>query len=84
MPYSDADTVSAYNSLNSARTSREETNRGINYLTPTEIPDKPLTTTMDVREEDINAVILQQNILYAVATLTATTFLITAIVLGKD
>jgi len=83
MPYSETD----YSSLDSARTSRAETinsSRGINYLTPTEIPDKPLTTTMDVREEDINAVILQQNILYAVATLTATTFLITAIVLGKD
>jgi hypothetical protein len=77
MPYNEMD----YSSLDAARISREETNRGINYLTPT---DRPLTTTMDVREEDINAVILQQNILYAVATLTATTFLITAIVLGKD
>ena len=58
--------------------------RGIDSLTPAEIPIKPLTTTMDVREEDQNTVILQQNILYAVATLTATTFLFTAIILAND
>ena len=83
MPYNDTD----YNSLAAARTSRAETinrNRDVDYLTPAEIKDKPLTTTMDVRDEDLNTVILQQNILYAIATLTATTFLITAIVLGKD
>ena len=83
MPYNETD----YNSLAAARASRAETinqNRDVDYLTPAEITDKPLTTTMDVRDEDLNTVILQQNILYAVATLTATTFLITAIVLGKD
>lgn len=58
--------------------------RGVDSLTPAEIPIKPLTTTMDVREEDQNTVILQQNILYAVATLTATTFLFTAIILAND
>ncbi len=57
--------------------------KGVDYLTPTEIPDK-LSTTMDAKSEDINDVIVQQNILYTIATLTATTFLITAIVLAND
>ena len=54
------------------------------YLTPTEIPTKPFSTTMDAQSEDINDVIVQQNLLYTVATLTAATFLITAIVLAND
>jgi len=58
--------------------------KGVDYLTPTEIPDKPISTTMDAKSEDINDVIVQQNILYTVATFTAATFLITAIVLAND
>lgn len=84
MPY---DVVTNYNSLSDARTNMAKDinrSRGVDSLTPAEIPIKPLTTTMDVREEDQNTVILQQNILYAVATLTATTFLFTAIILAND
>jgi hypothetical protein len=58
--------------------------KSVNYLTPTEIPEKPLTTTMDASAEDLNTVIIQQNILYTVATMTAVTFLITGIVLAND
>ena len=58
--------------------------KGVDYLTPTEIPEKPLSTTMDARSEDINDVIVQQNLLYTVATLTAATFLITAVVLANN
>jgi hypothetical protein len=58
--------------------------KGVDHLTPTEIPDKPLSTTMDASAEDLNATIVQQNLLYTVATLTAATFLITGIVLAND
>ena len=58
--------------------------KGVDYLTPTEIPYKPISTTMDAKSEDINDVIAQQNLLYTVATLTAATFLITAIVLANN
>lgn len=84
MPYN---VVTNYSSLSDARTNMAKDinrSRGVDSLTPAEIPIKPQTTTMDVREEDQNTVILQQNILYAVATLTATTFLFTAIILAND
>ena len=58
--------------------------KGVDYLTPTEITDKPLSTTMDASAEDLNTVIVQQNLLYTVATLTAVTFLIAGIVLAND
>ena len=58
--------------------------KGVDYLTPNEIPNKPLSTTMDANTEDLNSVIIQQNILYTVATMTAITFLITGIVLAND
>lgn len=58
--------------------------RNISYLTPTELENKPLSTTMDARSEDINIVVEQQKILYTIATVTAATFLISAIVLAYD
>ena len=58
--------------------------KGVDHLTPTEIPDKPLSTTMDASTEDLNTIIVQQNLLYTVATLTAVTFLIAGIVLAND
>lgn len=58
--------------------------RNIAYLTPTELINKPLTTTMDARAEDVDTVIDQQKILVAIATVTAATFLITAVFLAND
>jgi hypothetical protein len=43
----------------------------------------PLSTTEDAAKEDINTMLLQQNTLYTMGVLTATTFLITAILLAK-
>ncbi|MFY7728010.1 MAG: hypothetical protein ACOVRN_00685 [Flavobacterium sp.] len=58
--------------------------RNVAYLTPNELANKPLTTTMDAREEDLKTILDQQKILLAVATVTATTFLISAIFLAND
>jgi hypothetical protein len=52
----------------------------IGYLTQNEL----ITTTMDARSNDANAVIEQQNILFAIATVTATTFLISALFLANE
>ena len=54
----------------------------IDKLIPSETT-KPISTTRDARQEDLETVIIQQNILYTVATLTAATFLITSIVLAN-
>ena len=45
--------------------------------------NKPISTTNDAVQEDINTMLLQQNTLYTMGVLTATTFLITAILLAK-
>jgi hypothetical protein len=45
--------------------------------------NKPISTTDDAVQEDINTMLLQQNTLYTMGVLTATTFLITAILLAK-
>lgn len=58
--------------------------RNVSYLTQNELLNKPQTTTMDARAEDVNTILDQQNILFALATVTATTFLITAIFLAND
>jgi hypothetical protein len=58
--------------------------RNVAYLTQNELANKPLSTTMDARAEDVNVVLDQQKILFAVATVTATTFLISAIFLAND
>ena len=47
------------------------------------INNTPLSTTEDAAKEDINTMLLQQNTLYTMGVLTATTFLITAILLAK-
>lgn len=54
----------------------------IDKLIPSETT-KPISTTRDARQEDLETVIIQQNILYTVATLTAATFLITSIILAN-
>jgi hypothetical protein len=54
----------------------------IDKLTPIE-NTKIISTTGDARQEDLDAIIIQQNILYTVATLTAATFLITSIILSN-
>jgi hypothetical protein len=46
--------------------------------------ETPVSTVEDARQEDLNELLLQQNSLYTVGTLTAATFLITAIVLARD
>ena len=56
----------------------------IAYLTQNDRSNKPLSTTVDARAEDVNKVVDQQKILFAVATVTATTFLISAIFLAND
>lgn len=38
--------------------------------------NKPISTTRDARIEDLETVIIQQNILYTIVTLTTVTFLI--------
>lgn len=58
--------------------------RNIAYITQSELADKPLSITMDARAEDVNTIVDQQKILFAIATVTATTFLISAIFLAND
>ena len=58
--------------------------RNIAYLTQNELANKPMYTTMDARKEDINVVLEQQKILFAVATVTVATFLISAVFLAND
>jgi hypothetical protein len=51
-----------------------------------EIPDKTdlIQTTRDVREQDIHNIMLQQNYIYIVGSITCATLLIAAIIIGKD
>ena len=58
------------------------TDKVANYIEP-KINNTPLSTTEDAAKEDINTMLLQQNTLYTMGVLTATTFLITAILLAK-
>ena len=58
--------------------------RNIAYITQSELANKPLSITMDARAEDVNTIVDQQKILFAIATVTATTFLISAIFLAND
>ena len=53
--------------------------RNIAYLTKDELK----TTTRDVRIEDSKIIIEQQRILLAVTGITAATFLVSALILGK-
>jgi hypothetical protein len=46
--------------------------------------ETPVSTVEDARQEDLNELLLQQNSLYTIGTLSAATFLITAIVLARD
>jgi len=50
------------------------------------IPDKTdlIQTINDVRQEDIHHLILQQNYIYIVGSITCATLLIAAIIIGKD
>lgn len=58
--------------------------RNIAYLTENNNENKPLSTTMDARSEDANIIINEGTLLLTVASLTAVTFLITAIFLAND
>jgi hypothetical protein len=58
--------------------------RNVAYITQSELANKPYSTTVDARAEDVNTAVDQQKILFAVATVTATTFLISAIFLAND
>jgi len=51
-----------------------------------DLPDKTdlVKTTTDVRKEDISHLILQQNYVYIVGSITCATLLIAAIVIGKE
>jgi hypothetical protein len=50
------------------------------------IPDRTdmIQTTTDVRKEDINILLLQQNYIYIVGSVTCATLLIAAIVIGRN
>ena len=50
------------------------------------IPDKtdPVKTTKDVREQDTNTIMLQQNYAYIVGSITCATLLVAAIVIGRQ
>jgi hypothetical protein len=50
---------------------------------PVDKTDKIKTTT-DVRKEDINALLLQQNYIYIVGSITCATLLIAAVIIGKE
>ena len=58
--------------------------RNVAYLTQNELANKPMYTTMDARKEDVNTVLEQQKILLAITTVTAATFLISALFLAND
>jgi len=58
--------------------------RNIAYLTKNNNENKPLSTTMDARSEDANIIINEGTLLLTVVSLTAVTFLITAIFLAND
>ena len=51
-----------------------------------EFPDKTdlIQTTKDVREQDIHNIMLQQNYVYIVGSITCATLLIAAIIIGRD
>jgi len=51
-----------------------------------DLPDKtdPIRNTSDVRKDDINTLLLQQNYIYIVGTITCATLLIGAIVIGRN
>ena len=51
---------------------------------PPDDSTKPITTVEDARQEDLTELLLQQNSLYTIGTLTAATFLMTAIVLARE
>ena len=77
------DTETEYNNI-VEQSGYNDRYRNISYLTPTELKSKPLSTTKDARSEDANTVLDQQRILYAISTVTAATFLITAVFLAND
>jgi hypothetical protein len=49
-----------------------------------EDPTTPATNVEEARQEDLTELLLQQNSLYTIGTLTAATFLMTAIVLARE
>ena len=51
-----------------------------------DLPDKTdlVKTTTDLRKEDLNTLILQQNYIYIVGSITCATLLIAAIIIGKE
>ena len=73
------DNIINYNNLNNSINS----NPTYNNL---DLPDKTdmVKTTLDVRKQDINALLLQQNYIYIVGSITCATLLIAAIVIGKN
>ena len=50
------------------------------------LPDKTdrIKTTTDVRNQDINVLLLQQNYIYIVGSITCATLLIAAVIIGKE
>jgi hypothetical protein len=58
--------------------------RDISYLTQNELANKPISTSVDARTEDVNTVLDQQKILIAVASVTIATFFISALFLAND
>jgi len=88
----DADISNNYtnltNSIISYNTQRSTMNMdisGINKYNNIYIPDNTdlIRTTMDVRKEDINTLLIQQNYIYIIGSITCATLLIAAILIGK-
>lgn len=76
--------ISNYNTLRAYMKLDDKTNK-TKYNTVT-IPDKTdmIQTTYDVRKEDINTMLLQQNYIYILGSVTCATLLISAIMIGRS
>jgi len=77
-------TLGAVNSIQTLRTNLESKNEYISYLTLNTALNEPNLTTRDVMNRDSQNMIVQQNTLYIIGTITASTCLILAIMFGYD
>ena len=82
--YDISNNLSNYNNLR-AYMKMDDTETKTKYNT-IDIPDKMdmIQTTYDVRKEDINTILLQQNYIYILGSITCATLLIGAIMIGRS
>jgi hypothetical protein len=73
-------------SYNTQRSTMNMDTYGINKYNHIYIPDNTdlIRTTMDVRKEDINTLLIQQNYIYIIGSITCATLLIAALLIGKN